>query len=162
MPTALSTSVEVSAGVEAVYAVLTGPAWPAALDARLGDGSTLLSVEPTADGGLRLVQARRLPDAVPSFLRRFAPEDGRVTQTDVWGPAVDGTRTGTWEVALPGSPARVHGVTRVEPAGGGARWVVTGEVAVSVPLVGRRAESLLAPLITTLVGRQGEVLRTLV
>ena len=162
MPTALSTSVEVPAGVEAVHAVLTGPAWPQALAARLGDGSTLLSVEPTQDGGVRVAQSRRLPDAVPSFLRRFTPEDGRVTQIDVWGPAVDSVRSGTWEVAFPGSPARVGGVNRVEPAGVGARWVVTGQVAVSIPLVGGRAERLLAPLIATLVSKQGEVLRTLV
>ena len=162
MPTALSTSVDVPAGVEAVYAVLTGPAWPQALDARLADGSTLLSLEPLDDGGLRVVQSRRLPDAVPAFLRRFTPEDGRVTQSDVWGPAVDGVRSGTWEVAFPGSPARVGGVTRVEPVGAGARWVVNGQVAVSIPLVGGKAERLLAPMVTTLVGRQGEVLRSLV
>lgn len=158
----LSTSVELDADVETVFAALTGPSWPAALDARLKDGSTLVSAEPTPGGGLRVVQSRRLPDGIPGFLLRFAPKDGTVTQTDVWGPATGGVRVGTWEVTFPGSPGTIKGDTRVEPAGAGSRWVVTGTVTVGIPLVGGKAEGFLAPLVEKLVTKQGEVLRTLV
>lgn len=162
MPTSLSTSVVVPAAVEAVFAVLTGQGWPVALDARLRDGSALVEVVPLPAGGVRLVHSRRLPEGVPSFLRRFVPADGRVTQTDVWEPARGGVRHGTWEVALPGSPGEVRGTTRVEPVGSGSRWVVEGTVAIGVPLIGGRAERFLAPLVEKLVTTQGEVLRTLV
>ena len=158
----LSTVVEVDADVADVFAVLTGPRWPQALDARLGDGSTLVTSEPTSDGGHRTVQSRRLPDGVPSFLLRFAPKDGRVTQTDLWAPPSGDARTGTWEVTFPGSPGEIRGETRVEPSVTGSRWVVTGHVSVGVPLVGGKAESLLAPLVEKLLVKQGEVLRRLV
>ncbi len=162
MGRALSVVVDVEADVESVFAALTGPGWPQALEARLHDGSRLVSCDPTPEGGVRLVQSRLLPDGVPSFLRRFLPKDGTVTQTDTWGPAEGGLRAGTWEVSFPGSPGEVAGRTRIEPHGDGCRWVVTGTVQVSVPLLGGKAEGFLAPLVERLVGTQGEVLRSMV
>ena len=152
------TVLDLPGGVETAWAVLAGDAWPAALDAALHDGSELVSCEPTADGGRVVVVRRRLPEP-PAFLSRVAPMDGRVTQTDRWGPARDGTRGGTWEVASPGSPGDVRGEMLLEPAGSGCRWTVTGTVSVAIPLLGGRAESFLAPLVERLVARQGEVLR---
>ncbi len=158
----LHAEVEVDADVPTVFAAMTGPDWSPANDARLKDGSTQVSREELPDGGVRVVQRRNLPAGIPSFLSRFAPKDGTVTQTDVWGPEVDGVRSGTWEVAFPGSPGEIRGSTRVEPSGTGARWVVEGHVKVGVPLLGGKAEGFLAPLVEKLIGRQGEVLRTLV
>lgn len=155
----LSTSVEVPADVETVHAALTGPQWPQALDARLHDGSRLLEQGPTQDGGVRLVVSRQLPDGVPGPLVRFLPEDGRVTQTDVWGPAEDGVRRGTFDVSFAGSPGEISGEMVLEPVPGGTRWTVTGTVRVKVPLVGGKAEGFLAPLVEKLVRKQGEVLR---
>ncbi|MCW2777206.1 MAG: hypothetical protein JWN17_931 [Frankiales bacterium] len=153
--------VDVPTDVEATWAALTGPGWAPANDARFDDGSTLVSREELPDGGLRVVQRRRLPAGIPSFLLKFAPKDGAVTQTDVWGPEVDGVRSGTWDVAFAGSPGEIRGATRVEAAGTGSRWVVEGHVKVGIPLVGGRAESYLAPLVEKLVSKQGEVLRSL-
>ncbi len=161
MSTTLSATVDLPAPVEAVLAVLTSPQWPAANDARLHDGSTLVSSLPTPDGGHEVVQRRRLPDGVPSFLLRFAPKDGQVTQTDVWAPPSGEGREGTWAVTFPGSPGSIGGVTRLEPTPTGCRWVVTGTVRVGIPLVGGRAEGFLAPLVERLVRTQGEVLRSL-
>ena len=155
----LSASVEVPADVETTFAVLTGPSWPELMAERLRDGSRLLEATTSPDGAARLVVSRRLPDGIPGFLSAFVPQDGRITQTDVWGPAVDGARRGTWSVAFPGSPGEVSGETAVEPTGEGARWSVTGTVRIKIPLVGGKAEGLLAPLVEELVRRQGEVLR---
>ena len=155
-------AVDVDAGVEAAWAGLTGPAWPAALGAALRDDSRLVRRDETADGGVVLVVSRRLPEGVPSALQRFLPGDGRVTQTDTWGPPVDGVRRGSWSVGWPGAPGRVAGETAVVPSGGGSRWTVDGAVEISVPLLGGRVEALLAPLLEKLAVRQGEVLRELV
>jgi hypothetical protein len=155
----VSAAHDVPAGVEQAWAVLAGPQWPVALAAALSDGSELVAHEPTPDGGVRMVTRRRLPEGGPSFLRRFVPADGTVLQTDTWGPEQDGVRAGTWEVDLGGAPGAIGGRYRVEPAGTGSRWVVQGEVAVRVPLVGGRAEAFLAPLVETLLARQAEVLR---
>lgn len=162
MPTSLSASHDVPVTVEEAFAALSGQQWPPALDAALHDGSTLVERTELPDGGVRLVSRRRLPDGIPGFLLRFAPKDGTVTQTDVWGPATGGVRSGTWQVEFPGAPGSIAGTTRVEPAGDGARWVVDGAVHVKVPLVGGKAEGFLAPLIAKLVGKQADVLRGLV
>ena len=155
----LSASVEIPADVATVWAALSSPSWPAVLDARLSDGSRAVRAEPTPDGGAVLVSTRQLPAAAPGPLQRFAPADGRVTQTDTWGPELAGVRRGTWHVAFPGSPGQVDGEMVVEPFGGGSRWTVTGQVTVRIPLVGGKAEGLLGRLGERLVQRQGEVLR---
>lgn len=161
MPRPLSSSVDVHVGVDRTYAVLTGPEWPAALEAQLHDGSEVVRAEPTEGGGALVVLSRRLPEGVPGPLQRFAPADGRVVQTDHWDPAVDGVRRGTWEVTFAGSPGTISGQHLLEPAPGGARWTVTGQVQVRIPLLGGQVEGFLAPLLEKLVARQGEVLRTL-
>lgn len=154
----MSAAVEVAAPVERAYALLTSPDWPAALAADLADGSRFVSADPTPEGGVALVLSRSLPAGIPGFLRRFTPKDGRVTQTDRWGPDTGADRRGTWSVSYPGSPARVEGEMALEPSATGCRWTVSGTVRVQVPLVGGRAEGFLAPLIEKLVVRQGEVL----
>ncbi len=155
----LSASVDVPADVETTFAVLSGRTWPELMAQRLHDGSRLVEATATPDGGARLVSSRKLPDGVPGFLSAFLPADGRTTQTDVWGPAVDGVRRGTWSVTFPGSPGEVTGDNVVEPTATGARWTVTGTVRITIPLVGGRAEGFLAPLAEKLARRQGEVLR---
>lgn len=159
MAAPVTCSHEVPAAVPAAFEALTSERWPVALDARLRDGSELVERTELPDGGLRLVTQRRLPEGIPSFLRRFAPADGKVTQTDVWGPERDGIRTGTWSVALTSAPGSVGGSMTLAPSGAGARWTVDGAVVLKVPLVGGKAESFLAPLVEKLVGTQAEVLR---
>ncbi len=162
MSTSFSTSVDVAADVETVYAALTGPDWPGALDARLHDGSHLVSTTPSGDG-LVLVVSRKLPDQVPGMLQRFLPADGRVRQTDTWGPAVGGVRRGTWAVVMPkGTPADIGGELTLDPTAGGCRWTVEGAVSVKIPLAGGKIERYLAPLLAQLTGVQGEVLAGLV
>lgn len=155
----LSASVELPCDVETAYATLTAPSWPQLMAERLRDGSMLVEAAPTVDGGARLVVSRRLPEGTPALLTALLPQDGRVTQTDVWGPAEDGARRGTWSATFPGSPAVLQGRTEVESTAAGSRWTVAGTVTVRVPLVGGRAEAFLAPLVERLVQRQGEVLR---
>lgn len=158
MSAPLSAAVDLPTDVETTWAVLSSPSWPALLADRLSDGGTVVRAGPTPDGGAVLVTTRELPSGAPPSLQRFVPVDGRVTQTDTWGPAVDGVRRGTWRVVLPGSPGHIDGEATVEPTGTGSRWSVTGRVTVRVPLIGGKVESTLAPLVERLVHRQGEVL----
>ncbi len=156
----LSTSAAVDADVEAVYALFTGDDWPVVQDRHLHDGSRLVSVDRRPDGGATMVVSRRLPDGIPGFMQKFAPQDGRVTQTDTWGPDADGVRRGTWAVSFPGSPGQIVGETRIEPrAGGGCTWHVEGTVTVKIPLLGGKVEGFLAPLVEKLVSKQADVVR---
>lgn len=155
-------SVEVPADVEAAWAAMTGPGWAPALDARLRDDSRMLSAEPVPDGGRVVVVSRRLPEGGPRFVRSLVPADGRVVQTDRWGPARDGARRATWSAEVSGTPATMLGEMALEPSPGGCRWTVRGTVSVQVALVGGKVEGFLAPLVEKLVVTQGEVLRGLV
>lgn len=146
----------------AVLAALVSEAWPAALAARLGDGSHLVERTALPGGGLRLVVRRTLPggtpDVVPAPLQRFLPPHGALFQVDEWRG-----EQGRWDVGFAGAPGTLRGATRVEPAGQGrSRWVVEGEMTVALPLLGGRAEAVLAPLVERLLGHQAAVLRTLV
>ncbi len=158
MSRALHSSHELSADVEQVLAVLTGPQWSARRAQVLHDGSRVVERVDRPDGGVHLVVSRELPAGGPGFLERFLPKDGRVVQTDDWGPAQAGVRSGTWEVVIPGVSARLGGTMRLEPAPSGARYIVDGEISVPIPLVGGKAERFIAEMVTKLAEREVEVL----
>jgi hypothetical protein len=133
--------------VEQVFGVLSGPDWSTHLAAELGDDSRTVLREVGADGSVTLVLNRRLPSGIPGFLQKFLPSDPRVITTDVWGPSVEGVRECTWTAEIAGAPTTITGTQRIEPLGLGNRHIVAGEVRVSVPLLGGKAESFIADAI---------------
>lgn len=162
MPGKISASHDIPADVETAYAAISGEGWAAAKAAALHDGSTVESRQVGDGGAVTLVVKRNLPDGIPGFLTKFLPSDGRVTQTDTWGPASGGVRSGTWVAETPGSPAKVGGTMRLEPAGDGCRYVVEGTAKVSIPLVGGKAEGVVVSLTEKVVGQEAGVLRSMV
>ena len=160
MTAAVRSRVEVDAPVERVFEVLTSPEWPASKDRRFSDGSTVVRREERADGGVLVAVSRELPAGAPGFVQKLLPKDGRVLQTDEWAPADgDGTRSGTWKVEIAGTPARLGGTMRLEPASGGTAYVLEGSAKVQVPLVGGRVESYVADMAVRLAAKEGELLR---
>ena len=159
MSKSVRSSQEIGADVERVHGVLSGPAWAETKAAALHDGSRVVERLEGADGGVRLVVSRELPAGGPGFLERFLPRDGRVVQTDDWGPPQDGQRHGTWQVVIPGVPATLGGTMRLEPTATGSRYVVDGTVAVPIPLVGGKAEAFIAEMVQKLSAREAELLR---
>ena len=158
MSTHVETSHESSGGVEEVFALLTSPAWPARKAAELRDGSAVVEREEHLDGGVRLVVSRELPGGGPGFLERFLPADGRVVQTDEWGPAAGGERHGRWSVSIPGAPASMGGTMRLEPTAAGSRYAIEGEVTVKVPLIGGRAERFIGDMVVKLADKEADML----
>ncbi len=146
------------APVEDVFAVLTGPEWADTKAASLNDGSRIIERTEKPDGGVLMVLSRELPAGTPGFLEKFLPQDGRVVTRDDWGPAVDGVRRGTWTVELPGVPARLGGTLLLEPTASGCRYTIGGETKVSIPLVGGKAESFIAGMVTKLAAKEAQVL----
>lgn len=158
----ISVKYDIPADVETAYAAISGEGWAAARAAALGDESQVLSRTVGDGGAVTLVVSRKLPEGIPGFLTRFLPSDGKVTQTDVWGPAQDGVRAGTWAADTPGSPAKVAGTMRLEPAGDGCRYVVEGTAKVSIPLIGGKAEGVVVGMTQKLTAKEADVLRSLV
>ena len=160
MTAPVRSTVTAPAPVGQVFDLLTSEAWVARKAARFADGSTVVRREPRSDGGLLLAVSRELPAGAPGFLSKLLPQDGTVLQTDDWSPADgSGGRSGTWRVEIPGTPARLGGTMRLEADGTGTAYVRVGEAKVSVPLVGGRAESFIADMVTRLADKEGELLR---
>jgi hypothetical protein len=96
----------------------------------------------------------------PGFIERFLPQDGRVTQTDDWGPASGGSRSGTWKVEIPGAPAKLGGTMR--PGAHAHRQPVRrrrhgrGEG----PARRRQGRGLHRGMVTKLAAKEAEVLRS--
>lgn len=162
MSRAISVSYEIAGDVEAVYAAISGEGWAAAKAAAFDDESRTESRTVAEGDAVTLGVSRGLPDGVPGFLERFLPAGGRVLQTEVWGPAEGGARRGNWTGHIPGAPAKVGGTMSLEPSGGGTRYTIEGEVKVSIPLVGGKAESYVVDMITRLTAKEAELLGTLV
>ncbi|MCU1594989.1 MAG: hypothetical protein JWO12_2381 [Frankiales bacterium] len=153
---------DIPSDVETAYAAISSDAWATKKAEVLKDDSKVVS-RTVADGdAVTLVVSRKLPDGIPGFLTKFLPADGKVTQTDAWGPAVDGVRKGTWVADTPGSPAKVSGTMRLEPKGDGCQYVVEGTAKVSIPLVGGKAEGVVVGMTEKLTAKEADVLRTLV
>lgn len=146
------------ASVEQVVGVLTAERWTARRAEVLHDDSRVVSRTERPDGGVELVVSRALPKGGPGFLERFLPKDGRVVQTDEWGPAVDGVRRGTWKVEIPGAPARLGGTLVLEPTATGSSYTIDGQVVVPLPLVGGKAERFIAEMVGKLSAREFELL----
>jgi hypothetical protein len=144
---------ESAGGVDQVFDTLSSPEWVATKARRFGDGALVQQHEQRADGGVLLAVSRELPSGVPGFLERFLPKDGRVVETFEWAPAAgDGTRRGTWRADIPGAPARLGGTMRLEPTDTGSRYTIEGDVKVSVPLIGGKAEAV-ADLVARLAAK---------
>jgi len=158
MSTHITTTSDSSGSVEEVFAVLTSPGWPARKAAELHDGSAVVEREERPDGGVLLVVSRELPSSVPGFLERFLPADGRVVQTDDWGPASGGERHGSWSVALPGAPATLGGTLRLAPTAAGSSYTISGEVTVKVPLIAGKAERLIGEMVVKLAAKEADLL----
>lgn len=160
MTAPVRTVVRTAHPVDEVVDLLTSEQWVQRKAARFRDGSAVVRREARPDGSLLLVVSRELPQGAPGFLAKLLPKDGRVLQTDEWAPADgSGARSGTWQVEIPGAPARLGGTMRVEPSGTGSQYVVAGEAKVSVPLVGGRAESFIAEMVGKLGDAEGELIQ---
>ena len=159
MSTHVKSTFESTGDVETVFGILTAESWAARKAEQLRDGSKVVRREQKPDGGLVFVVSRELPGGVPGFLERFLPKDGRVVQTDEWGPEQGGARRGTWRVDIPGAPAKLGGSMVLETVATGSRYTIEGDVSVSVPLIGGRAERFIAEMVTKLAAKENDLLQ---
>lgn len=105
----------------------------------------ILELGPVGDV-FRIKTRRSVEMELPGFARKFMAPRNPVTQTDEWGPLLDGTRRGSWRVESRGVPVTVAGTIRLEPAGAGATNTIDGTAKSSVPLVGGRLAGLVGDL----------------
>ena len=159
MTTSVRSVFESAGRVDAVFATLSSAEWVAMRAERFRDASRVERREERPGGGVLIAVSRELPGGVPGFLERFLPDDGRVLEIFDWAAAADdGSRAGTWQADIPGAPARLGGTMRLEPTAAGSRYTIEGDVTVSVPLIGGRAERFIADMVQRLAAKEHELL----
>jgi hypothetical protein len=110
-----------------------------------------------ADGVTTTRVSRTLPTAkMPAVARRFVGTTLEVVEIISWSQVSPGTWHGdaAVDIAVSGRDARFRGRTALEPAGTGARYSLTGEVVIKVPLVGGTVEKLAADALLKAVDAQ--------
>ena len=109
-------------------------------------------IEHAADGGARVQVQRVMPAQVPDFIRRFVGDSISISQVEQWSaPGPAGVRTAMVNVTVKGQPASMTGSITLSPAPAGATELVTGEVKVGIPFLGRQIEPEIVKVIEAAV-----------
>jgi uncharacterized protein DUF2505 len=111
----------------------------------------------SADGVTTTRVSRTLPtDKMPSVARRFVGSTIQVVEIIAWLQVSAATWHGdaAVDIAVSGRDARFRGRAVLEPAGAGARYFLSGDVVIKVPLVGGTVEKLAADALLKAVDAQ--------
>ena len=94
----------------------------------------------------------------PEAVARFTGSMLTVTEQTVWGEATaDGQRSGELQMTVQGQPVSMKGRLSLSPAGAGSVVELTGDLKVSIPLLGRKLEQSTAPTVLAGFRKQQEV-----
>lgn len=114
------------------------------------------SVEITADGGTThvVITQTQAMDGAPAAARKVVGSSVTIVQRESWR-AIDAA---DFSVEIPGKPGRLTGAITLQDRGDGScDEVFTGEVKVSIPLVGGKLEGFIADILTRALRREGRV-----
>lgn len=137
----LSSTLRYAADPAAVFAMLTDEDFIEKKTYAANAIRHMASVSPGADGGTTIRLTRVMPPDVPDFVRRFVGDTIDIKQTDVWGlAAADGSRDGTIDLEIAGTPVRARGTMTLRPDGPGTVITITGDIKASIPLLGGQVE----------------------
>jgi len=141
-----------------LFAAVTDQDYLAARNARFGGiGEPLVTTE--ADQVV-VSTTRQLPtDKIPGPIRSMVG-DGIIVQVDTWTlpDAGAGVVTATWRADVGNAPAQLGGEHTIEAAEAGSRYLITVDVTVKVPLVGRQLASQVAGYLNQLIAKEQEYL----
>ena len=119
-----------------LYDVAMGDEFQSLRASELG-GTAPPTVTPTSGRGNRVEMTRRIPpEKLPSAVRKFLPKNAAARQVDDWVEITEDGSRGTWTAEVPGAPVTIGGRYDVARTAGGSLFRVTGEVKVSIPVVG--------------------------
>jgi uncharacterized protein YndB with AHSA1/START domain len=130
------------AGVDAVYAMLTDPAFRRRSCDAMGVVSADITIEPHGDGARVVIDQVQPTQGVPAFARKIAGDTTRAIQTEEWADQA----TATLEVATPGKPTDISGRLTLTGDGSTTTETFEGEVKAKVPLIGSKLEALMSDL----------------
>jgi hypothetical protein len=154
----LDSTVSYPAAPDAVLTVLTDEQFlrdrAAALNAQVQ--------EVTVTGQATRMRLSAPTAGIPPVFARFVGSAVAVVETSTWTPDGEGGHRSPLDVQseIFGREVRVTGERRLRPEAGGSRMTTTGSVRVDAPLIGRQAEGAVQELITVVLRKEDELLRT--
>ncbi|WP_430868512.1 DUF2505 domain-containing protein [Demequina aurantiaca] len=105
----------------------------------------LIDGEP--DGAFTVLIRRTVPsDSIPSEFRGFVGKELTVKYTEAWEPPnpQEPDRVGTFAMEIQGAPGHVAGAIGLTPGNGKVEFLATGQISVSVPIIGAIIERTIA------------------
>jgi hypothetical protein len=138
-----------------VHRMLTEPAFRERVCEALDTLSHDVAVQQGDSGVTVRIDMTQRVRGVPGFARKVVGEQTRVVQTETW----TGDRHARLRLEIPGKPGHVAGDIVLEDAADGTGTVetFTGEVSVTVPLVGGKLESVVSGLFVAGMDTEREV-----
>jgi hypothetical protein len=153
----IAKSLEYAAAPDAVFAVLSDPAFQEAKC--VATHAIRHSAGVRSQGDRTIITTERvLPsDGLPDFAKKLVGETLTVKETQDWGPAgADGSRQGTVTMTVSGAPLALSGTLSLAPRGAGSLELLDSELKASVPLIAGKIEKAAAPPIEAAIGIEHE------
>jgi hypothetical protein len=141
----IATTMEYAATPDEVFAVLADQAFQEAKCA--ATAAIRYTAAITESGGSTVITTERIlpADDLPDFAKNMVGETLKVVETQTWGaPSVDGSRTGTVQMAVAGVPVALNGTLALAPGGPGSVEHLDAELKAKVPLIGGKIEKAAA------------------
>lgn len=152
MARSLQHSAEFAHPVEKVLAAIAGEE---TLRERLaaigGQDAALVSHEKSASGTTYTLRQGIPAEKLPGVVRKLHSGDLIVNREQTWRPQADGTVSGSGTAQVSGVPGSITVDTTLSPAGDGTKLQVSGQVKVSIPLIGGKVESTIAEQVVRLL-----------
>jgi hypothetical protein len=147
----ITTRLEFAAAPTEVYAMLTDAQYLEEVCQATASSSYDVDV---AGSTTRTTRSFPAPDGVA----RFTGSTLTVTEETVWGDATaDGGRSGDLQMTVQGQPVSMQGRLELAAAGAGSVVELTGNLKVSIPLLGKKLEQSTAPSVLAGFQKQQEV-----
>lgn len=144
-----------TASPEQVFAMGTDSTFRAAVCEATRAKNYDVDITPHQDGRASVTVRRTLPADLPSVARRILGETVNVVQREEWSVATTtGARTADLVISISGQPVQMVGSVVLEPAGGGVRMRIRGDVKVSIPFVGATIEGVVAKAIVAAADKE--------
>ena len=157
MTTKVTMDLTYDAPREAVYAMLTDPAFREEACARMEVISVAATVEDaggSGDAGATVVTIDQVQHAagLPSFATKLVGDQIRIVQQETW---TDG-RHADVEVTIPGKPGEMVGTAELIETDGGTTEHIALEIRVRIPLVAGKIEKLVSDMLRKALRTENE------
>jgi hypothetical protein len=142
-----------AAGADDVYAMLGEQAFREQVCEASGTLEHTVQITPSDEGMHVLVDQTRPADGIPSFATKFVGERIQIVQKETWTSPTQAAL----EVTIPGKPGHLRGTISLAENGGQTVETVSGDIKVSIPLVGGKLEALIGDLLASALRTEGKV-----